>query len=67
MLNLKFVEEQPKWRVAVVAYVAKIMGICIHVEGIPFGSARTRRKRAQTDEEMGAEPSTQGAILKAKQ
>lgn len=43
MLNLKFVEEQPHWRVALVAYFAKLMGVMIHIEGIPFGSSRSRR------------------------
>ena len=46
MLNLKFIESQPRWRVAVVALFAKLMGVLIHVEGIPFGSARSRKKQA---------------------
>lgn len=46
MLNLHLIERQPLWRVAVVARFAKLMGVLIHVEGIPFGSSRSRRKEA---------------------
>ena len=56
MLNLKRVESQPRWRVAVVHYFAKLMGVCIHVEGIPFGSPRKRR--AQEGERMAEAQST---------
>ncbi len=52
MMNLKLVEDQPRWRVAVVAIFAKLMGVLIHVEGIPFGSNRTRIGRFAN--EMGA-------------
>ena len=45
MLNLKLVEDQPHWRVAVVARFAKLMGVLIHVEGIPFGSNRSRKHK----------------------
>lgn len=51
MLNLKFVEDQPRWRVGGVALFAKLMGVLIHVEGIPFGSGRSRKK--QTAGEVG--------------
>ncbi len=43
MLNLHLIEKQPRWRIALVAWFAKLVGVCIHVEGIPFGSVRTRR------------------------
>lgn len=46
MLNLKLVEDQPRWRVAVVARCAQLMGVLIHVEGIPFGSNRCWKKQA---------------------
>jgi len=46
MQNLKFLEDQPQWRVAVVATFAKLLGVLIHVEGIPFGSNRTRKRQA---------------------
>ena len=42
MTNLKLIEDQPRWRVTTVALFAKLMGVLIHVEGIPFGSNRTR-------------------------
>lgn len=47
MLNLHLVEDQPRWRVWLVAWCARIIGVCIHVEGIPFGSNRSRRNQAQ--------------------
>jgi hypothetical protein len=40
MVNLKLLEETPHWRAAAVARVAKLFGIRIHIEGIPFGSRR---------------------------
>lgn len=43
MSNLQYVEQQPRWRVGAVAAFARIMGVCINVEGIPFGSSRTRK------------------------
>lgn len=45
MNNLHLIGEQPRWRVAIVALLAKLMGVLIHVEGIPFGSVRTRRRK----------------------
>jgi hypothetical protein len=45
MLNLQLVEDQPRWRVALVARFARLIGVLIHVEGIPFGSNRCRRVR----------------------
>lgn len=47
MLNLKHVEDQPRWRVAAVAYFAKMMGVFIYVEGIPFGSNRLCKIRGK--------------------
>lgn len=65
MLNLKLVEDQQHWRVAVVATFAKIMGVLIHVEGIPFGSNRTRRHK--TGEGLAGQTSGQvGQIGSAK-
>jgi hypothetical protein len=56
VLNLKFVEDHPRWRVALVALFAKLLGVLIHVEGIPFGSSRSRKKRppGETAEAQGA-------------
>lgn len=51
-MNLKFVEDQPRWRVAVVALFAKLIGVLIHVEGIPMGSNRSWKHKA--GESMGA-------------
>ena len=48
MLNLKLIERHPRWRVWVVANLAKLMGVQIHVEGIPFGSSRTREPQARS-------------------
>jgi hypothetical protein len=45
MRNLKLIEDQPRWRVAVVAYFAKLMGVLVKVEGFPFGSARKLKPR----------------------
>lgn len=42
MRNLHLIQGQPKWRVAVIAIMAKLLGILIHVEGLPFGSSRLR-------------------------
>jgi hypothetical protein len=54
MINLNLVERQPHWRVWLVAWFSRIMGVCIHVEGIPFGSSRLRKKRTEDQAEMGA-------------
>ena len=61
MLNLKFVEGQPHWRVAVVARFAQLMGVLIHVEGIPFGSNRKRTHRPQ--DSMGAQGASSGGQI----
>lgn len=53
MLNLQLVQDQPRWRVALVARFAQLMGVLIHVEGIPFGSNRKRTRRPQ--DTMGAQ------------
>lgn len=53
MINLHLIEEQPHWRVAFVHWFAKAMGVCVHVEGIPFGSSRTRRIGKRVSGESG--------------
>lgn len=55
MMNLQLVEDQPRWRVAVVVYFAKLMGVCIHVEGLPFGSIRSRKHPPKTMGEKATE------------
>jgi hypothetical protein len=62
MLHLKYVEDQPRWRVAVVATFAKLMGVLIHVEGVPFGSSRSRQKRKHADGAVGATAEAQGQV-----
>jgi hypothetical protein len=57
MQNLKFVECQPRWRVGIVALFAKLMGVLIHVEGIPMGSGRSRKKQAPGQMGGAASPS----------
>lgn len=57
MLNLHLVEDQPRWRVWLVAWCARILGVCIHVEGIPFGKNRSRTNKAQ--QRLGAQASGQ--------
>lgn len=52
-MNVHLIEKQPRWRVRLVHYFAKLMGVLIHVEGIPFGSARSRR--AQQGKAVAAE------------
>lgn len=39
MYNLNLVT-QDSWRVRIVHYVAKAVGLLVHVEGIPFGTNR---------------------------
>jgi hypothetical protein len=43
MTNLRLIEYAPRWRIALVAHVARLLGVRIHVEGIPFGSNRHQR------------------------
>lgn len=54
MMNLQLIENQPRWRIWVVARFAKLMGVCIRVEGIPFGSIRTLKKTSEAQTAMGA-------------
>jgi hypothetical protein len=58
MMNLSLVKNQPRWRVAAVAAVAKLMGVVIHVEGVPFGSYRSRSRHPQ--KEVGDSPTYPG-------
>lgn len=54
MMNLHFVENQPRWRVAIVARFARLIGVLIHVEGIPFGSSRNYSQRGESAGSQGA-------------
>lgn len=49
MMNLQLVKEQPRWRVALVARFAQLMGVLVHVEGIPFGKDLSRARRFETE------------------
>ena len=40
--NLKLVR-QASWRVVIVHFVAKLVGLLVHVEGLPYGSSRNYR------------------------
>lgn len=60
MLNLHLIENQPHWRVALVALFAQLMGVLIHVEGIPFGSNRSRKK--QVSENLGGQAQGMAAV-----
>lgn len=53
MMNLQLIENQPRWRIWIVARFAQLMGVCIHVEGFPFGSIRTRKERGKAEPAMG--------------
>ena len=61
MMNLKLIERQPHWRVWIVAWFSRIMGVVVHVEGIPFGSSRICAKRAKNETDLGTTESGQGA------
>lgn len=39
-MNIDLIEDQPRWRVLLVAWFAKLVGVLFHVEGLPFGSGR---------------------------
>lgn len=49
MSNLQMVEGYPRWAVWFVAQVARLVGIVIHVEGIPFGAPRLRKPSRAVD------------------
>ena len=61
MMNLKLIERQPHWRVRAVAWLSRMMGVLIHVEGIPFGSSRLCKRRPEAETALGAGKSSQGA------
>lgn len=67
MINLRLIEDQPRWRVALVARLAQLVGVLIHVEGIPFGSNRCRKKqtRGRLGEEASSSAGTAGSAAKA--
>ena len=55
----RFVEWQPRWRVAIVDIFARMMGVFIRVEGIPLGSTRHYLKRREASSTSG---STTGGV-----
>lgn len=40
MLNANLIEHAPAWKLRIIHYVAKLLGVLVHVEGIPFGSPK---------------------------
>jgi hypothetical protein len=60
MHNLNLIENQPRWRVAIVSRFAQLMGVMVHVEGFPFGSSRTLQKGKQASGSMGEEAGAPG-------
>jgi hypothetical protein len=66
MMNLQLVQYQPRWRVWLVATFARIVGVLIHVEGIPFGSSRNDTQRGETARENGNAQSLQQGATNAK-
>lgn len=47
MHHVLHIEEQPRWRVAIIAALAKLIGVRIHVEGYPLGSNRNWKPKAR--------------------
>jgi hypothetical protein len=40
MINANLISHAPAWKLAIIHYVAKALGVLVKVEGIPFGSNR---------------------------
>lgn len=38
----------PKWKTLILHSLAKLLGVLIHIEGIPYGSTRTYFKKTDT-------------------
>lgn len=53
MRNLNLIT-QDGWRVRIVHYIAKAIGLLVHVEGIPFGSNRHYPNKFVGAERCGA-------------
>jgi hypothetical protein len=51
MINLRLVENAPRWRVAVVALTARALGITVKVDGIPFGGRRCMKRQPMSGAE----------------
>ncbi|MCK1718849.1 hypothetical protein [Bradyrhizobium sp. 141] len=54
MPNLDLIEHQPHWRIWLVAKFSRLMGVTVHVEGIPFGSGRLRKEREKAEGLVGS-------------
>ena len=59
MINLNLIEKQPRWRIWLLAWFSRILGVYFHVEGIPFGSSRLYSKRAKDQVDDGPQESCQ--------
>jgi hypothetical protein len=53
--NLKMIS-QPSWKVLVIDFVARMLGLLVHVEGIPVGSSRDYLRRMRHLTEGYGEP-----------
>jgi len=40
MINANLIDHAPAWKLAIIHFVAKVLGVLVKVEGIPFGSTR---------------------------
>lgn len=40
MMNANLIEHAPAWKLRIIHYVAKALGVLVKVEGFPFGSNR---------------------------
>lgn len=54
MINLKLVQDQPRWRVGLLHLIARAIGVQFKVDGWPFGSPRNRRPTSTDCEHVGA-------------
>jgi hypothetical protein len=52
--NLNLVS-QPAWRITLVHWFAQLIGVYIHVEGLPFGSTRIWQRSRQAKTLVGAQ------------
>lgn len=53
MINLNLIEKQPHWRIWLLVWFSRILGVYFHVEGIPFGSSRLYAKRKKDEVDDG--------------
>lgn len=66
MFNLHLIENQPHWRVALVARFAQLIGVMVHVEGFPFGSKRNYRQGATASGGVEGPPTPEAEAYRAQ-